>query len=69
MLIADLINLNAGRGDRPLRNIDTLGPEVGFVKTGQTSDGVTLFSLCDVFYTNKYLYIFVIEKKRSERIF
>ena len=49
MLIADLINLNTGRGDRPLCNIDTLGPEAGFVKTGQTSDGVTLFSVCDVF--------------------
>jgi len=49
MLIADLINPNTRRGDRPLCNIDTLGPEAGFVKTGQTSDGVTLFSVCDVF--------------------
>ena len=43
MLIADLINLNTGRGDRPLWNTDTLWPEARFVTAGQTNDGVTFY--------------------------
>ena len=43
MLIADLINLNTGRGDRPLCNIDTLWPEARFFTTGETNDSVNFY--------------------------
>ena len=43
MLIADLINLNTGWGDRSLCNIDTLWPEARFFTTGETNDSVNFY--------------------------